>query len=176
MKHKHRIKPGYEGGEYVEGNVVSLSVTQHAMWHFAEWQRKGNWEDKLAWQALAGIVGREEITQTLPSEAGKKGGKSIVSDEEFRQKMSKANTGKTRTPEQIRHCTCVQCGVDTFIDNRDYYMLTNELWDCVGVGEDMLCMACVEERLGRPVEAEDLLDCPLNTWLNNYTKKILQQA
>ena len=100
MKHKHRIKPGYEGGKYEEGNVVVLSVTQHAMWHFAEWQRKGNWEDKLAWQALAGIVGREEITQTLLSEAGKKGGKSIVRDEEFRQKISRANTGKTRTPEQ----------------------------------------------------------------------------
>lgn len=60
MKHKHRIKPGYEGGEYVEGNVVVLSPTQHAMWHFAEWQRKGNWEDKLAWRVLSGTVGREE--------------------------------------------------------------------------------------------------------------------
>ncbi len=43
------------------------------MWHFAEWQRKGNWEDKLAWQALSGSVGREEIIQTLLSEAGRKG-------------------------------------------------------------------------------------------------------
>ena len=62
MKHKHRIKPGYEGGEYCEGNVVELSVTQHAMWHYAEWRRKGNWQDKTAWQALAGQIGYSEAT------------------------------------------------------------------------------------------------------------------
>ena len=41
MKHKHRIVPGYEGGKYVEENVVKLTPTQHAMWHFAEWL--GRW-------------------------------------------------------------------------------------------------------------------------------------
>jgi len=71
MKHKHRIKPGYEGGVYEDGNVVLLTPTQHAMWHFAEWQRKGNWQDRVAWQALSGVIGKEEITQTLQSEAGK---------------------------------------------------------------------------------------------------------
>jgi hypothetical protein len=53
MIHKHRIKPGYEGGEYKGDNVVLLSPTQHAMWHFAEWQRKGNFQDWLAWRGLA---------------------------------------------------------------------------------------------------------------------------
>ena len=78
MKHKHRIKPGYEGGEYKEGNVVVLSVTQHAMWHFAEWQRKGNWEDKLAWQGLVGIIGKDEVIHTLLSEAGKRGAQKFL--------------------------------------------------------------------------------------------------
>ena len=78
MKHKHRIKPGYEGGEYKEGNVVVLSPTQHAMWHFAEWQRKGNWEDKLAWRALSGSVGKEDIIQTLLSESGRRGSRRVL--------------------------------------------------------------------------------------------------
>jgi hypothetical protein len=59
-KHKHHIIPKYEGGSDDSSNLVALSVTQHAMWHFAEWQRKGNKEDKIAWQALAKIIGNEE--------------------------------------------------------------------------------------------------------------------
>ena len=74
MIQKHRIKPGYEGGEYVEGNVVELTVTQHAMWHFAEWQRKNNWQDHVAWKALAGLLSKEEVLSTVFSEAGKIGG------------------------------------------------------------------------------------------------------
>lgn len=100
MKHKHRIKPGYEGGEYKEGNVVVLSVTQHAMWHFAEWQRKNNLEDFVAYKMLSGQCGQEEVIRARLSLAGKAGGKSLIRDESYRQKMSKANTGKTRAPEQ----------------------------------------------------------------------------
>jgi hypothetical protein len=72
MKHKHRIIPGHMGGEYVEGNVIDVEVTQcdgktanHAMWHFANWQLWGKVEDKLAWEGLAGFMGREEIIAEL---------------------------------------------------------------------------------------------------------------
>ena len=76
MKHKHRIKPGYDGGEYKEGNVVLLSPIEHAMWHFAEWQRKGNLEDKLAWKGLAGFSLKSEEELRLASQIGGKiGGK-----------------------------------------------------------------------------------------------------
>ena len=60
MKHKHHIKPRYEGGSDDPKNLVELTPTQHAMWHFAEWQRKGNWQDKLGWQVLCGRMTREE--------------------------------------------------------------------------------------------------------------------
>ena len=76
MKHKHRIKPGYAGGEYKESNIVLLSPVQHAMWHFAEWQRKGNLEDKLAWKGLAGFSLESEEKLRLASQIGGKiGGK-----------------------------------------------------------------------------------------------------
>ena len=35
------------------------------MWHFAEWQRKGNKEDWLAWKGLAGFVTKEEIISEI---------------------------------------------------------------------------------------------------------------
>lgn len=74
MKHKHRIIPGYEDGEYTEVNTVELTPTQHAMWHFAEWKRKGDWRDEKAWRGLAGLLSKEELIQQILSEAGKKGG------------------------------------------------------------------------------------------------------
>ena len=61
VKHKHHIVPKYEGGSDDPSNLVELSPTRHAMWHFAEWQRKGNEEDRLAWRGLAGHYNKEEI-------------------------------------------------------------------------------------------------------------------
>ena len=53
MKHKHRIIPGHKGGTYSSENVVLVSPTCHAMWHFCEWQREGNKKDYIAWKGLS---------------------------------------------------------------------------------------------------------------------------
>ena len=34
-------------------------------------------------------------------------------------------------------------------------------------------MDCMEDRLGHKLNKEDILDCPLNTLINDYTMKIL---
>ena len=57
---------------------------------------------------------------------------------------------------------CVDCGKDTFVDNKDYYMVTFDLWKKFGVGERVLCIDCMEDRLGHKLNKEDILDCPLN--------------
>lgn len=108
MKHKHRIIPGYEGGEYVDWNVVELTPTQHAMWHFAEWQRKNTWQDKLAWQRLTAQCTQPEAVRRAQSEGGKRGGKAKPSAE-AREKMSvwqrgekSPNFGKSKTEETRR--------------------------------------------------------------------------
>lgn len=92
MIHKHRIKPGYEGGEYVEGNVVSLTLTQHTMWHYAEWCRKRNIQDWVAYKMLSGQIGREEGLTLLMSEGGKTGGRYERS-QETRDLIRKQRTG-----------------------------------------------------------------------------------
>lgn len=100
MKHKHRIIPGYAGGEYVEGNVVELTPTQHAMWHFAEWQRKGDWRDEKAWRGLAGLVDKTELMRQILSEAGRMGSKArsqIIMTEEEKEKRRRAMLGKRKT-------------------------------------------------------------------------------
>jgi hypothetical protein len=53
------------GGSDESSNLVEVSVVQHAMWHFANWQLWGNIEDKVAWKALSGCFGKEEIIDQL---------------------------------------------------------------------------------------------------------------
>jgi len=69
MKHKHHIIPRYEGGTNLQENLVELSTVQHAMWHYAEWTRKKDQRDYLAWKCLSGQIGKEEI-QSIKSKIG----------------------------------------------------------------------------------------------------------
>ncbi len=93
MKHTHRINPGYEGGDYSEGNVVELTPTQHAMWHFAEWQRKGNWEDRVAWRGLAGLINSDEARLEAIRNAWKSR-RTTKHTEETKRKLSEFKKGK----------------------------------------------------------------------------------
>jgi len=65
QKHKHHIIPKYEGGSDDSSNLVELTPTQHAMWHYAEWLRKGNEDDKLAWKGLTGLIEPSVIRNEL---------------------------------------------------------------------------------------------------------------
>ena len=56
------------GGQYVEGNVIEVEVTQcdgntanHVMWHYANWRLRGKEEDKIAWKGLSGFYGKEDM-------------------------------------------------------------------------------------------------------------------
>lgn len=82
MKHKHRINPGHNGGDYTEGNVISVEVVKcngntssHAMWHYANWRLWGKLEDKIAWKALSGFWGQEKIIQETLRAGGMYAGK-----------------------------------------------------------------------------------------------------
>lgn len=107
MKHLHHIIPRYEGGSDFAENLVELTVTQHAMWHFAEWQRKGDWRDEKAWRGLAGLTTHEETVKQVLSEAGKVGGKirgeQITKSgmtESNKIALRKANLGRRASAEE----------------------------------------------------------------------------
>jgi hypothetical protein len=71
--HKHHIIPTYRGGSDDPVNLVAVSVTQHAMFHFCNWQLWGDKRDWLAWKGLIGEIGKEEIVRELRREGGRKG-------------------------------------------------------------------------------------------------------
>lgn len=70
---------------------------------------------------------------------------------------------------------CVDCGKDCFVDERDYYMVTHEVWDKYGVGEGMLCMDCMEARIGHKLIKSEILPCPITEYFNPYTMSILNK-
>ena len=100
--HKHHIVPRYEGGSDFAENIVELTVTQHAMWHFAEWQRKGLWQDKIAWQGLAGIIGKEEAISLAIKESHKNRSPRVGwnHSEETKRRISEAQIGKVIPEDQ----------------------------------------------------------------------------
>jgi hypothetical protein len=55
-------------------------------------------------------------------------------------------------------CTyCFDCGSD-----EDWYMLRDEVWAATGMRRAHLCIACVEQRLGRLVTRADFTDVAVN--------------
>ncbi len=80
LKHIHHIVPKYMGGTDDPSNLVELTVEEHAEAHRLLYEQHGNWQDYIAWQALLGRIGREEI---------------------LRMKQGIGMKGKKHTPESI---------------------------------------------------------------------------
>lgn len=52
-------------------------------------------------------------------------------------------------------CKC--CG-----ELNEPYMIHNELWKAVDGGKGLICLLCVEDRLGRPLTLNDFTQAPIN--------------
>lgn len=61
MKNKHHIIPKYMGGDDSSENLVEVTLTQHAMFHYCNWRLWGNKEDEIAWKGLSGQLSIEDI-------------------------------------------------------------------------------------------------------------------
>jgi hypothetical protein len=68
---------------------------------------------------------------------------------------------------------CADCGVGCHSINESAYMVTNELWALAWPpekikpwhnmpGQQVLCIGCLESRIGRRLTAADFTQCPLN--------------
>ena len=102
VKHKHHIIPKHMGGTDAPSNIIELSIEEHAEAHRRLYEEHGCWEDKIAYQALEGSIGNEEIIFKVLSESGKRGGaagkgktswnkgKTGIYSEETLKKMSEA--------------------------------------------------------------------------------------
>lgn len=69
-----------------------------------------------------------------------------------------------RVVEIIDDSHCVICGVNTsgFRGIGEYYMVHDDIWKQHGCHRGMLCIGCLESRLGRFLVASDFTDCPVN--------------
>lgn len=80
MKHKHHIIPKHMGGTDDKENLIELTIEEHAEAHRQLYEKYGKWQDRLAWRALSGQIGKEEIIKELLSNAGKSGAKKCMDD------------------------------------------------------------------------------------------------
>jgi hypothetical protein len=92
------------GGEYVEGNVISVEVTScnkqtanHVMWHYANWQLRGKKEDLFAWRGLSGYYSKEELIAKKHSLRGEISGRKLR-DSGFIQALGKKYGSKAMSP------------------------------------------------------------------------------
>lgn len=58
---------------------------------------------------------------------------------------------------------CVDCGVDTSFDGvNEYYSVLDTIWDTYGAGRGMLCIGCLESRIGRTLRPMHFSSAPIN--------------
>ena len=61
MIHRHHIMPKYRGGTDDEANLIDVTPTQHAMYHFANWQLWKDHRDFCAWKMITRDVKSPEF-------------------------------------------------------------------------------------------------------------------
>lgn len=63
--HKHHVIPKHMGGSNEENNIIELTVEEHANAHKELFAKYGNWQDEIAWKALSGQIGKEDIMRNV---------------------------------------------------------------------------------------------------------------
>ena len=76
---------------------------------------------------------------------------------------------------------CFDCGIDTLATGGDWYMVHNDLWKLAWPNtkqasgrvekplSEILCLCCLESRLGRTLTPADFTDAPINNQLRRET-------
>ena len=63
VKHKHHVIPKHMGGTDEPSNLMEVTTEEHAELHLALYLEHGRWQDWVACQGLAGIIGHEEAVR-----------------------------------------------------------------------------------------------------------------
>ena len=95
MKHIHHIIPKHMGGTDDRENLVELTIEEHALAHKGLYEKYGKWQDKIAWKALSGQIGKQEIIQEIIRNSNK----SRIVSQETRELIRNYNLGKKHSDE-----------------------------------------------------------------------------
>jgi hypothetical protein len=93
--HKHHIIPKHMGGSDDPSNLVYVTIEQHANLHKQLWEDLGYWQDRVAWQGLSRMLGKDEIISEVirRSQSGRKKTQSEI------EKIRNARLGKKLSKE-----------------------------------------------------------------------------
>ena len=111
--HKHHIIPKHAGGTDDPSNLVELTVEEHAEAHRKLYEEYGRWQDEVAYKALSGMIGKEEVIREVQSkshlnrdkekhaEAVRRSRLGVPISQSARDAISKSLTGRKQSPETI---------------------------------------------------------------------------
>src|SRR5262245_37849143 len=109
MLHRHHVVPRHAGGK--DGQVVLLTIEEHAEAHRKLWEEHGRWQDHLAWKALSGHIPFKEINRIKFSEGGKYAYQlSRAAFDEGRKRAQQLNRGKKYPAERVQKTVEGKCG------------------------------------------------------------------
>jgi hypothetical protein len=114
--HNHHIIPRHAGGTDDPDNIARLTVSEHAEAHCKLYEEYGRWQDKIAYQCLSGIIGKEEaIRETIIQSNKVRRGEKVKNTKkmseasgrrkhslETRKKISKTKMGHKVSEETIK--------------------------------------------------------------------------
>jgi len=133
MRHKHHIIPKHRGGTNDPSNLVEISLTQHAMFHYCEWKLHGKRADYVAWKRLVGNLNDEELVHQKLIMGGENGGRKtkelglgiFALSKEERSNISKRagkiggrKGGVSKSEKKINACReNIKKAVEVFMEN-----------------------------------------------------------
>lgn len=77
-------------------------------------------------------------------------------------------------PHDSKYWECSDCGEDTWME---YYMIRNPLWKLITTHNParLLCIGCVEHRLGRKLTKLDFTSAPVNNLDMGHSDRLLNR-
>lgn len=97
------------GGTDDPSNLIELSPQEHAESHRLLYEKYGNWQDRVAWKGLSGLISKENIIKEMYEQMRGKNnpmhGKSVKNFmtkdeiEGWREKLSNSAKGKPKSKE-----------------------------------------------------------------------------
>lgn len=80
---------------------------------------------------------------------------------------------KNEVEDKFKDFECVDCTINTHYIN-EYYMVQFELWNSVMVHQNsgMLCIGCLEDRLGRTLTTNDFIEAPINYGIFGWSDRM----
>ena len=94
--HSHHIIPKHAGGTDHPDNIARLTPEEHAEAHRLLYEKYGRWQDKKAYEGLAGFKGKEQIIEEIQSRPKTEEEKKNMSIAAYKRKRGWTHTEETK--------------------------------------------------------------------------------